>query len=102
MIEAMDDVVRLLDAYSAQRFLKRLPAAARRKGDSVFRSGCVQNLVAKDPGMAYSAQVLDGKHHKVDLHYDPEEGWEGACSCPQESDCEHVFATMSALLAEHR
>src|SRR5205814_727931 len=31
----------------------------------------------------------------------PVEGWTGDCSCPQEFDCEHIFAAMRALLAEH-
>src|SRR5206468_7450968 len=43
-----------------------------------------------------------GKTYKVDLSYDAEEEWDGECTCPQDFDCEHVYAAMSALLAEHR
>jgi len=98
----VEDSFTLLDPHSAQRFQKSLPLAARRKGESLFRGGFVQELAAEEPGMAYSAHVLDGKKYKVHLYYEAEEEWDGECSCPQESDCEHVFAAMSALLAEHR
>src|SRR6266404_2646667 len=51
--------------------------------------------------MAYSAVVNDGEPHEVDLEYDPVEGWSGNCTCEREFDCQHIFATMRALLAEH-
>jgi len=98
----VEDSFTLLDPHSAQRFLKSLPIAERRKGEALFRGGFVQSLGTEEPGMAYSAHVLDGTGYKVNLSYDAEEEWDGECACPRTSDCEHVFAAMSALLAEHR
>src|SRR5260370_26475268 len=37
----------------------------------------------------------------VHLEYDQVDGWSGDCSCPQQVECEHVFAAMRALVAEH-
>src|SRR5437016_10329833 len=98
----MDDSFTLLDPHDAQRFLKDLPAAARRKGEALLRIGAVLKLEVENPGLAYLAQVVDGKVHEVEVYYDSEEGWDGDCSCPQEVACGHVFAALSALLAEHR
>jgi hypothetical protein len=97
----MDDAFELLDPRNAQAFLKQFSAEARRKGEACFRRGAVQDLVPEEPGVAYSAVVKDGDHYEVDLEYDPAEGWSGSCSCPLESDCEHIVAAMRALLAEH-
>jgi len=98
----VEDSFTLLDPHSAQRYLKSLAIAARRKGEALFRGGCVQNLATEEPGIDYSARVVDGETYKVDLSYDAEEEWDGECTCPQTFDCEHVYAAMSALLAEHR
>src|SRR5438270_294646 len=98
----MNDAFELLDPRNAQAFLKTFEAGARRKGEAHFRKSHVQDLAAEQPGMAYAAEVSDdNESYKVHLHYDPVEGWSGDCSCPQEFDCEHVFAAMRALLAEH-
>ena len=85
----MDDVFALLDPHEAQVFLKRLPAAARRRGEACLGNGGVEKLTPTDPGMAYSAQVMDGGLYQVQLFYDSDEGWGGVCSCPQKADCEH-------------
>ena len=97
----MDDTFELLDPHNAQAFLKQLSSDVRRKGETCFCRGCVQDLVPEEPGVAYSARVKDGELHEVELEYDPAEGWSGSCSCPREFDCEHVAAAMRALLAEH-
>src|ERR1019366_8880610 len=97
----MVDAFELLDPRNAQSFLKQFSADARRKGEECFRRGAVQDLVPEEPGIAYSAFVTVGQRYKVDLAYEPEEGWWGTCSCPLGSDCEHVVAAMRALLAEH-
>src|SRR5436190_13380758 len=98
----MNDVFTLLDSHAAQSFLKTLPAAARRKGEDLFRMGRVQSVNVETPGTAYACDVLDDKIYRVDLYHDPVDGWEGECSCPEEFNCAHVFSAMSALLAEHR
>jgi len=98
----MNDGFTLLDARAAQAFLKALPSAARRKGEELFRMGCVQSVNPETPGSAYFCDVLDDQMHRVDLYHDRFEGWEGNCSCAEESKCCHVFSAMSALLAEHR
>src|SRR5437588_10975508 len=97
----MNDAFELLDPRNAQAFLKSFESEARRKGEAHFLQGRVHELTAEEPGMAYSAVVKDGRPYEVYLQYDPIEGWSGDCSCPQEFDCEHVFAAMRALLAEH-
>ena len=97
----MENAFELVDPRRAQAFLNQVSADARRKGDACFRRGGVQDLVPDEPGVAYSALVKDGELHEVDLEYDPAEGWLGSCSCPLEFDCEHAFAAMRALLAEH-
>jgi hypothetical protein len=97
----MDDAFELLDPRDAQAFLTRCSADARRKGEACFRRGGVQDLVAQEPGAAYSAVVKDGQAHEVDLEYFPPDGWAGSCTCPLGIGCEHVVAAMRALLAEH-
>ena len=97
----MDDAFELLDPRNAQAFLKQFSSDARRKGEACFRFGSVQDLVPKEPGVAYTAQVRDGELYQVDLEYDPAAGWSGSCACPLELGCEHVVAAMRALLAEH-
>jgi hypothetical protein len=97
----MNEAYELLDPRNAQAFLKGFDAATRRKGDSHFNLGHVHDLSAEDPGMAYTARVQNGDGEEVYLYYDSEEGWTGECSCPVEFQCEHVFAAMRALLAEH-
>src|SRR5438132_12627605 len=100
-IERMNEAFELLDPRNAQAFLKSFDSTARRKGDAHFNLGHVHDLVAESPGMAYSAEVQDGQRREVYLHYVSVEGWSGDCTCPVEFDCEHVFAAMRALLAEH-
>src|SRR6266478_1607809 len=97
----MNDAFELLDPRNAQAYMKGFRSSTRRKGEALFRSSRVQNIVPEKPGMAYAALVKDGALHKVDLLYDAVEGWSGNCSCDEEFDCEHVFAAMRALLAEH-
>src|SRR5205814_1294408 len=54
-------------------------------------------------GSLYVAAVNENGHIcEVELEHDDLDGWSGLCSCPKEEFCEHIFATMSALLAEHR
>jgi hypothetical protein len=99
----MDDGFELLDPRDAERFLKSFPADTRRKGEALFRIGRVQDLVPMEPGAHYSAQVQDeSDRSSVDLSYDTVDGWDGECSCQKTFECEHVFAAMNALLAEHR
>ncbi len=52
--------------------------------------------------MTFISVVQDNGPRRVYLQYDPEGGWDGDCNCLEEFDCAHVFAAMSALLAEHR
>ena len=98
---SVKEAFELLDPANAQSFLKSFSQAARRKGEALFRSGGVRELLIEQPGLTYSAQVKDGAMHDVHLEYDQLDGWSGDCSCPQEFECEHVFAAMRALVAEH-
>src|SRR5436190_5106259 len=98
----MDNAFELLEPQEAQLYLRRFPRETQRKGEVCFRKGCVLDVVPEEPGVSYSSLVRDGEEHEVYLECQPAEGWSGSCTCPQEFDCEHVFAAMSALLAEHR
>lgn len=97
----MNDAFELLDPRSAQAFLKSFDPETRRRGESHLRKGHVQELTPKEPGMYYTAIVESGGAQEVGLEYDPIEGWSGSCTCTRGEDCEHIFATMRALLAEH-
>jgi hypothetical protein len=100
---AVDQKFELLDPNAAQAFLRRFPPEVQRRGHDRFRSGAVESLTEAKTGAAYSAVVQDSAwKNEVSLSYDPVHGWDGFCSCPVEVDCAHVFAAMSALLAEHR
>lgn len=98
----MDDSFELIDPQDAQGFLRNFPASVGRSGENVFRRGKVVDLTPEKPGTRYSARVHDGGEFSVQLVHDAEEGWGGRCSCPQEVGCEHLYAAMTALLAEHR
>jgi hypothetical protein len=99
----MDDVVTLVSYQAAQAFQKRFPAEVQRRGHLRFQEGAVESLRTLQPDSSYRAVVQDAAwKNEVSLQYDPVAGWSGSCSCPVESDCVHVFAAMSALLAEHR
>ncbi len=89
------------DPRNAQAFLKKFAADIQRKGDACFRRGCVQDLAAEKPGTEYSANINNGELFNVRLDYDAAKGWVGDCSCDKQSGCEHIFAAMRALLAEH-
>lgn len=98
----MNDAFELLDPRSAQAFLKSFDSETRRRGDSHFRKGQVQNLEPLEGGVSYTATVQAGEvSHEVRLDYDPIEGWSGTCTCSRQTDCEHIFAAMRALLLEH-
>ena len=97
----MNDAFELLDPRNAQAFLKQFSGEFKRKGEALFRRGLVENLAPEQPGMAYSAVVNDRGSNEVYLEYDAEDGWSGTCTCDTELECEHIFATMRTLLAEH-
>src|SRR5260370_27330650 len=99
----MNEVFDLVDPNAAQAFLRRFPPEAQRRGHIRFREGAVEGLKMAKPGTSYTAVVQDAAwKNDVSLCYDPNQGWDGDCSCPVEFDCAHVFAAMTALLAEHR
>src|SRR5262245_20802161 len=97
----MNEAFELLDPRNAQALLKSFDSDARRKGEALFRGGKVQELGDRKPGTSYFAAVQDGGTRTVNIVYEPSEGWGGVCSCDRQFDCEHLFAAMRALLAEH-
>jgi SNF2-related domain/Helicase conserved C-terminal domain len=98
----VNDAFELLDPRSAEAFLKSFDPETRRRGNSHFQKGHVQGLEPVEGGACYTASVQSGEvSHEVDLEYDPIAGWAGSCDCSREVDCEHIFAAMRALLAEH-
>jgi hypothetical protein len=98
----VDDGFQLLDLASAQDFLRRFPPEIRQRGHNRFHEGAVEDLAVVTPGSAYTAVVKDAAWENQVMLTQAEEGWRGSCSCPARSGCVHVFAAMSALLAEHR
>ena len=101
--KTVDDGFQILDVAAAQEFLRRFPVAVRQRGHNRYHEGAVENLKVITPGVAYSALVRDSAWtNEVSLSQEPDAGWSGACSCPGGSYCVHVFAAMTALLAEHR
>jgi hypothetical protein len=99
----MEEPFEILDPQNAQAFLKKFPNEARKKGQTLFGSGRVNNLQAIKPGTQYDVSVEDPLDVllPVKLHYDAEEGWTGSCSCPKGPLCAHVYASVRNLLAEH-
>jgi len=99
----VDDGFQLLDPAAAQEFLRRFPPEIRQRGHNRFHEGSVEDLTVITPGSAYAAVVRDAAwKNEVALTQAPDEAWSGRCSCPAGSGCVHVFAAMTALLAEHR
>ena len=91
----------LLDLVNAQSFLKQFSTTIRRKGEALVLRGAVEELTAEEPGTDFTAVVQDGAPIDVDVFYLAETGWEGTCGCSKGGDCEHVYAVMRSLLAEH-
>ena len=79
----MDDTFELLDPHNAQAFLKQLSSDVRRKGETCFCRGCVQDLVPEEPGVAYSARVKDGElHYSLEKNLWHTEGYSGELGTP--------------------
>lgn len=98
----MDDAFQVLEPTKAQAYLMTFPPEVRRRGQECLRRGAVLDIVPEEPGTSYYCSVDDGEQHDVELRYEFDEGWAGFCSCRRKGGCEHVFAAMNALLAEHR
>jgi len=98
----MGEPFELVEPQDAQEFLLDFPAETRRRGEASFRRGVVQGLVCAEAGRAFRATVQDGRHWEVELSYSEDDGWWGTCTCSRPFLCTHLFAAMSALLAEHR
>ena len=96
----MNDRFELFDLPAALTFLRSFPAEVRRRGEACFRGGRVEEFVTKTPGIDFSAIVRDGPHFEVQVFYEPAGGWQGACSCPRQAQCEHIYAVMNTLLVE--
>lgn len=93
----------LLNPDAAQEFLRRITPGRRRKGEVLYAQGSVQRLEVTAPTAAYSCQVEDGgATYDVALRYEYEAGWNTYCTCGTREQCEHGFASMTALLAEYR
>jgi len=103
-IRSVSDEFELRDPFDAQALLGRVQGQLRQKGEALFRAGRVQELVTQQPGAAYWTRVVpqDIPACRVSLRYEAGGGWRGSCSCPKRERCEHIYAAMCALLAEHR
>ncbi|HLH53006.1 MAG TPA: DEAD/DEAH box helicase [Verrucomicrobiae bacterium] len=99
----MEEHVELVDAEEALAFLKRFPEDSQVRGQKRYREGAVQSVSPIEAGTHYIVTVNDGTwENRVELLQDPHSGWSGSCTCPAQADCAHIFAAMSALLAENR
>ena len=97
----MDDPFALLDPAEARAYLKQFSSELRWKGERCFRGGQVKEVIADAPGLSYRAPIGEGHEWEAALTYDAQRGWEGTCSCPRQTGCEHLYAMMRALLVEH-
>lgn len=95
----MKDAFEAFDAERAWTYLKKFDGATRRRGENCFQKGGVTMLQAKPYG--FRATVQGTQAHTVDLFVDESEGWAGECTCTREVDCEHVYALMKTVIAEH-
>ena len=56
--------------------------------------------MTETPGVDFSGLVRDGHRFEVDVFYEQPRGWQGECSCPKRTQCEHIYAIMNTLLVE--
>ena len=90
------------NADAAQLFLKEFPTDVRRRGDELFAAEAVRELRCIAPGGEFVADVQGETLLQTGLRYDPEsKSWWEECTCPVGGGCEHAYAAMKALLAEH-
>lgn len=98
----VDDQFNLVDAGDAQEFLRHFNAEARRRGHALFHRGAVTDLQCFEPGSSYGARVAEGPSQYDVRLLRNEDNWTAMCTCPSDEYCAHMFAAMSAVLAEHR
>src|ERR1044071_9328323 len=97
----MENGFELLDPSNSRAFLERFREEDKRSLNLCYQRGCVGDFNVDEPGVAYSATVVEGdEDFDVELSYDGVDGWHGTCSCGQQR-CHHQYAAMRALLAEH-
>ena len=80
-------------------YLNSFAARSKKEGESWFQRGAIESVECQEPGRAYSATVRGGGEYQVALQYDG--GWDSECSCPVGFKCQHAYAAMKQLLAEH-
>jgi len=95
----MNDAFAGFDRDEAYAFIGSFDRATRRRGQRHFQVGAVTMLKAIPDG--FEAIVAGDCACTVTLTWDYMDGWLGECTCPQGIDCEHVYAAMQAVLAEH-
>ena len=89
------------DLAAAHRFLRNFPAKERKLGKQLHASGAVRHLESEDGDQSFNAEVQAKEPFAVMLFYNGE-GWDAACNCEVEFDCEHAYAAMAALLASQK
>ncbi len=97
--DRMNDAFAEFDRDEAYAFIEGFDRATRRRGQRHFQMGAVTMLKAIPDG--FEAIVEGDYDSTVTLLWDPSDGWLGECTCPEGIDCEHVYAAMQAVLAEH-
>src|SRR5436190_5513164 len=82
--------------------LAAMPDNSKKRGLEYFKEGRVQEIKQDKRENLFTAIVNGSERYKTSLKFDPDEGWEGECSCPVDfGPCKHLFAFGKALLAEH-
>src|SRR5678816_3765532 len=82
--------------------LSAMPDISKKRGLEYFKEGRVQDIKQDTDENEFTAVVEGSEPYKASLKFDPDEGWEGECSCPVSyGPCKHLFAFGKALLAEH-
>lgn len=93
----MSASVDLPDIAAAREFLESFDAPSARRGARYHKSGAVTSWAWNSKAWTCEAVVQGSLPYHVDLSY-VDGYWAGACTCPMEADCKHVYAVMLALL----
>jgi len=90
------------DLDGAQEHLRSFDAQARKKGEAAFSSGRVLSVEVVKPSRLYAAKVQEGSRTRVvKFEHSPDAGWYEECDCKEALGCEHAYAGLKAMLAEH-
>ena len=97
----MDSLIVLKNPGLVREEMGLLDPRSRTRGEKYFNSGRVRNLRAGPEEGEYLAEVQGTELYTVRLLLDDDGLAEESCTCPLETNCKHVYATLKALLVAH-